>query len=155
MKLFNIAYFALLLSAIFLFADCQTVKKSGSDKSYINFRIIESGAYGGISTPSHRFINNKQAFDSLFHELHKNIYPNPLMEYSPKKDYIFITFGEKSSGGLDYSISKIENSNHTLIVTLQRVQKQEPSFSTDAIASPYIVAEIDKTHSNKVDLKTE
>lgn len=155
MKLFNIAYFALLLSAIFLFADCQTVKKSGSDKSYINFRIIESGAYGGISTPMHQLINNKQDFDSLFYELHKDIFPTPLMEYSPKKDYIFITFGEKSSGGLDYSINKIEEINHVLIVTLQRIQKQEPSFSTDAIATPYIVVETDKTNSNKVDLKTE
>lgn len=130
MNLFKVIHSILLFICILFIMNCHTVKQNTSINSCINFRIIESGAYGGFSYPFHMLVKNK-------------------------KDYIFITFGEKSSGGLEYSVQKVERKNQSIIVKLQTIRENGTLLSTDAIATPYIIAEIEKTNSNNVYLKLE
>lgn len=155
MNLFKVIHPILLFICILFIMNCHTVKQNTSINSCINFRIIESGAYGGFSYPFHMLVKNKKDFDSLFTEFHKNVFPIVHRKYSPKKDYIFITFGEKSNGGLEYSVHKVERKNQSIIVKLQTIQENRTLLSTDAIATPYIIAEIVKTNSNNVYLKLE
>ncbi len=153
MKYFRLFLWIIGLTVIFSCTTNNVANAQGMD-----FRILASGSYGGISTKSHQLVSDENTYKKISAELYKNVFPAPSLVYSPDKSYIFITFGQKNSGGLDYEITKVTSSGNKIQVYLKSLHKNVKSGEmnvTMAIANPYIIIEINKTQSKEVELIQE
>jgi len=152
----TILFFTVLLTI----ASCSTPmaqnnlpEKNIMENTDIDFKVLSSGAYSGMEDAVQQLVNDETSYQQLFSKIMANRFPAKYLEYQDSKTYLFITFGKKSSGGLDYEVSKVEQNSGNLVVTLKR--KPKSRFSTQAVACPYIVLEINKTDATKLVINYE
>ncbi|MDR3272702.1 MAG: protease complex subunit PrcB family protein [Flavobacteriaceae bacterium] len=141
---------AFFFTVLLMTAGCGTPKaqnnfteKTIMENTAMDFKVLSSGAYGGIENIVNQLVNDEVEYNRLFSQVAARRFPVEYPEYQESKSYVFIAFGKKSSGGLNYETSNVEQNGENLVVTLKL--KPKSRFSTMAIAFPYIVLEINKT----------
>lgn|GEM_PF-2770081 len=104
------------------------------------------GYYSGVTKSGEKVIDNLEAWQKVWKEVHKTVNPKPkLPPVDFKKQVVLAVFmGEKNTGGYEIKITSIKETDQALVVSVRTTSPPADSFTTQALTQPYDLRVIKK-----------
>lgn len=133
-----------LFSFCILFLFCKP-KQEIVDKNDV-YEVVYKSQIGGKKEKSNLIIKNYEDFNALISELNisEEEYENILNIDLEKHDLLVCFLGEKSTGGYDIDIEKVNFSVTTSEVILKEMFPEKNAMVTMAFTSPYVFVTLPK-----------
>src|SRR6187399_290457 len=119
----------LALSAIIAVA-----AESGESSKSVKLRELAKGGFSGIQRPTQLVVTNKQQWEKVWTEHSAGRTQQPLPEVNFEKEtVIFVTLGQKRTGGYTIKIDAAEKSGDKIIVHTSSKGPAKGAMTTQAI----------------------
>ncbi|MGE5329421.1 MAG: protease complex subunit PrcB family protein [Deltaproteobacteria bacterium] len=111
------------------------------------FETIMISEYCGINEPNNAVVQNKEKFEELWKLTNSGVYPvtaAPEIDFE-KNTIVAVYMGQKPTGGYRIEITKIEENEQNVVVTVKETMAQGDSILTNVLTSPVHIVKIKKT----------
>lgn len=136
-------------------AGSQELKAKGAQdmkSTEIRFDSLAAETQSGIENPQNIVIQSQGKFKELWDSVYKNSLPAPSV---PEVDFekctiIAVFMGQKPTGGYGINITKIEEYEKSIVVTIKETTPEEGSMLFQVLTSPMHIVKIAKTNKDIV-----
>ena len=104
------------------------------------YEILYQGENGGESFNFYEIITNEKDFRKVLSE--ELILNKVKKEAINTHNFIYLSLGEKSTGGYGISVSKVEEMSDKIIVTIEKTLQKPDENVTTAITYPFCIVKI-------------
>jgi hypothetical protein len=132
-------------------AHSHVVKPAGGT----NVKVIAKGAFSGIQEPKQIVVTNATQWAELWqkHSVKREPKPQaPEIDFS-KQTVLFVSLGEKRTGGYGVEIADVKKDNGKTEVTVKTKSPKPGGFQIQAITAPFVIVAIPKVEG-EVQFKT-
>lgn len=127
----------LLVIVIILFYSCKSTSIISKSNLY---EILYQGENGGESFNFYEIITNEKDFRKVLSE--ELILNKVKKDDIIKNNFLYLSLGEKNTGGYGISISNIEELHDKIIVKVAKTSPKPDSFVTTAFTYPFCIVKI-------------
>jgi hypothetical protein len=126
---------------LFIFASIIIGCKSNHTMTKTNlYEILYQGEMGGESFNFYEIITNEKDFRKVLSE--ELLLNKVKKEDINKNNFLYLSLGEKNSGGYGISVSSVEELSDKIIVKVAKTAPKPDSFVTTAITYPFCIVKI-------------
>jgi hypothetical protein len=118
-------------------------------------KVIAKGAFSGIQEPKQIVVTNATQWAELWqkHSVKREPKPQPPEIDFSKQTVLFVSLGEKHTGGYGVEIADVKKENGKTEVTVKTKSPKPGGFQIQAITAPFVIVAIPKVEG-EVQFKT-
>jgi len=122
-------------------------KGKGLKSGQTDFETVEMCTQSGVEKQQNIIIQGQEAFKGLWELTYKDVNPVPLMPEIDFEKYtvVAVFMGQKPTGGYGIEITKVEENEKNIVVTVKQTSPLEGSMVTEVLTSPAHIVKIKKT----------
>jgi len=111
-----------------------------------SFKTIEKGAFGGVDKPLQVVVTNQTQWAELWdkHSARKLPKPPPPEIDFKKESIIFVSMGQKNTGGYTIEISDIRRSGGKTEILVNTKEPKEGGLTIQALTAPFHIVAVPK-----------
>jgi protease stability complex PrcB-like protein len=142
--------------ALSLAGTLAAASHAGDARATNDIKVIAKGAFSGIQQPEQIVITNATQWAELWkqHTVKREPKPElPEVDFS-KQTLLFVSLGEKRTGGYSVEIADLLKENGKVVVLAKSHAPKPGGFQIQAITAPFIIVAVPKL-DGKVEFKLE
>jgi hypothetical protein len=126
-----------LITLFFILIGCKSNPKNTNIKL---FEILYQGENGGELINFYEVITNEKDFRKVLSE--ERVLNKVKKEDINKNNFLYLSLGEKNTGGYGISILGVEELSDKIIVKIEKIYPKPDAFVTTAFTYPFCIVKI-------------